>query len=550
MDALARARAAFDRGAWSDAFAEFTEADAASPLGPTDLERLANVAHLLGRAAELDAVGLRAHQGYVDSGDAEGAARSAFWIGFGASTNGEGARGAGWLARAKRLLDDAGRDSVVYGYLLLPQGIGKTSAADPLAGQAAFESALEIARRFGDASLAAFARMGVGRSLIKRGQTDEGMALLDEVMAAVASGEVVPGIVGSVYCSIIDACHEVFDLHRAQEWTDALGDWCESQPEVVPFRGQCLTRRAELMQFHGAWPDALDEARRACEWLGDPPGNRAVGPALYRCAELHRLRGAFADAEASYRAASDAGRNPHPGLALLWLAQGKTVAAVGAIRRVLGEQQPARQRAEVLEAAIRILLSSQDREAAHRAADELCALASHVRAPYLVAAAAQGAGAVLLAEGKPEDALIELRRAWDVWQDLGAPFEAAHTRILIARAHRALGDAETAALELEAARRALTTLGTSGDAIEPDHPAPVAVEADQPLTDREREVLRLVASGKTNRAIAEALGISEKTVARHVSNIFLKLDLSTRSAATAYAYEHRLLKATPTATPT
>lgn len=545
-DALARAGAAFDRSAWSEAFAAFIEADAASPLRPRDLERLAGVAHLLGRNAERDAAGLRAHQGYADSGDVEGAARSAFWLGFGGVVPGESARDAGWLARAKRMLDDAGRDSVVYGYLLMPQGMGKTRMSDPAGGQADFEIALDIARRFGDASLAAFARNGIGRSLIRRGQVDDGLALLDEVMAAVASGEVIPGIVGAVYCSVIDGCHEVFDLRRAQEWTDVLSEWCVRHPDVVPFRGQCLTRRAEIMQLHGAWPDALDEARRACEWLGDPPGNRAVGPALYRCAELHRLRGEFSEAQAAYRAASDVGRNPHPGLALLWLAQGKTDAAVGAIRRLLGEPQPARQRAEVLEAAIRILLSARDPGAARRASDELSTLAAALRAPYLCAAAAQGAGSVLLAEGKPSDALAQLREAWNAWQDLGAPFEAARTRLLIGRAHRALGDEETAALELEAARRALATLGAAAEVVEPDRPVSPARAPDEPLTEREREVLRLIASGKTNRAIATALGISEKTVARHVSNIFLKLDLSSRSAATAYAYEHRLLKATST----
>ncbi|HEY4305443.1 MAG TPA: LuxR C-terminal-related transcriptional regulator [Gemmatimonadaceae bacterium] len=545
-DALTRARAAFDRCAWSDAFVAFTEADAALSLAPDDLERGASVAHLLGRSADRDSLELRAHQGYLDRADVESAARCAFWVGFSGVMEGDVARGSGWLARAKRLLDDAERDSVIRGYLLMPQGIMKSMSNDAVAGRALFEEALSIARRFGDTTLAGFARNGIGRAMVRLGQVDEGLTLLDEVMAAIAAGEVGTQIVGNIYCNMIEACLEVFDLRRAQEWTDVLSEWCASQPDIVPFRGHCLTRRAEIMQLHGAWPDALEEARRACEYLTDPPGQRAAGPALYRCAELHRLRGSFVEAEAAYRAASDVGRNPHPGLALLWLAQGKSDAALGAVRRMLVEVQLPRQRAEVLEASIRILLSVGDCEAARQSATELAEIATTLGAPYLLAAAAQGAGSVLLAEGRASEALGELRTAWNAWQDLGAPFEAARTRVLIAHAAHALGDEETSVIELEAARRALTTLGAAAELIDAPGKALKQTEPDEALTEREREVLRLVATGKTNRAIASALGISEKTVARHVSNIFLKLDLSSRSAATAYAYERRLLKATST----
>jgi DNA-binding CsgD family transcriptional regulator len=542
-DALARARSAIDRQAWSEAFAQYTAADAATPLEPADLERFANTANLLGRTAEREALGVRAHHGYADRGNAECAARCAFWLGFELVMTGDTARGGGWLARAKRLLDDAGCDTVVYGYLLMPEGIRRVYTDGAAEACLTFEKALGIGRRFGDTTLITFARNGMGRALIKLGRSAEGVALLDEVMVAVTASEIPPVVVGAVYCSVIEGCHEIFDMRRAQEWTDALARWCAAQPDIVPFRGQCMVRRAEMMQLHGAWPGALDEARRACEWLSDPPGQPAARSAFYRCAELHRLRGAFAEAEAAYRLASDAGRQPHPGLALLWLAQGRTDAAVAAIRRLLRERQDGRMRAQVLEASIEILLETNDVKAARAAAAELAEFAIAVGAPYLTATAAHGTGAVLLADGQPEAALVELRAAWNGWRELGAPFEAARTRVLIALAHRALGDDDTSALELDAARHVFDELGAATELTRAFavSASPARAQGGE-LTERELDVLELVATGKTNRGIATVLGISEKTVARHVSNIFTKLDLSSRSAATAYAYQHKLLK--------
>ena len=531
-------------------------------MDPVDLERFAQTAHMLNRGAERDKLAIRAHQAFLERKDIEGGARAAFWLGFGLTMNGDVARGSGWLNRAERLLDEGEIDSVLRGYLLLPRAI-LGLGSDPAESSALFERSLEVARRFNDRTLLAFARMGLGRSTIRLNRIGEGIGLLDEVMISVTSGEVSHVQTGVIYCSVIDACHEVFDLRRAQEWTDALAHWCESQPELTAFQGACRVNRAALLQLYGAWGDALDETRLACEWLTDPPGQPAAGNAFYRTGELNRLRGAFAEAEAAYRLANDRGRDPHPGLALLWLAQRRESDAVAVIQRLLEQRQGPRMRVPLLEAAVDVMLAVGQVEAARAAATELNVFAEQYRAPYLLATAARARGAVALASDDPRTALAELRAALSSWRTLGAPFDAAKTRILIALASRAIGDGATAEIEADAARRALIELGATPDVARVEALFGASAESRRrggrpDLTGRESEVLALIAAGKTNRAIAGALAISEKTVARHVSNIFVKLDLTNRSAATAYAYEHKLTRPasyieipiSPTRTPT
>jgi DNA-binding CsgD family transcriptional regulator len=539
-DALSLGREAFERQAWAEACSLLSTADSEESLDPEDLECLATVAYLVGNDAAWSEVWGRAHQQFRDRGDAAGAVRCAFWLAFGFMNTGEMARAGGWLARAQRVIDERQLDCAECGYLLLPAAI-ESCDGDPATSYAAFSRAAEIGARFGDPDLVALARHGQGRALIRLGEATKGMALLDEVLVAVTAGELSPIVTGDIYCGVIEACHETFDMRRAQEWTSALTRWCESQPDVVPFRGQCLVYRAAIMQLRGEWSEALEEAVHACKRLSEPVPHPAAGAAYYQRAEIHRLRGEFAEAEESYRQADTYGRDAQPGLAQLRLAQGQTDVAAASIRRVLDEAHDLLTRSSVLGASVEIMLAASDLAAARAAADELSDIAHEFGSPFLLATSAHMTGAVLFVERDYRAAINTLRKAYGAWRELEAPHEAARTRVLIGLVCRQLGDPDTAALEFQAARHTFEGLGAAPDLVRLAKLSQTAPEDAAGLTPRELDILRLVATGKTNRAIGDELVISEKTVARHVSNIFAKLELSSRAAATAYAYEHDLI---------
>jgi DNA-binding CsgD family transcriptional regulator len=544
--ALARGRELIECQEWEGAHAALSVADKESALEPDDLARLANAAQLLGLESEAAALLSRAHAGYLERADRRRAARCAYWLIIPMLFRGEMAQAGGWIARTQRLLDAEEAECAEHGYLLCAIAIRSVRENDFSSAHERFVEAAAIGERARDADLIAQARLGEGRTLIKLGETARGAALLDEVMASVTAGAVSPLISGVVYCSVLEACQELYDFRRAQEWSDAMTAWCARQPDGLGFRGQCLVHRAELMQLHGAWSEAREEAERARDRFMRPPPQRAIALAYYRIAELHRLRGDLAAAEEAYRQASQAGLDPQPGLALLRFAQGQLSVARTAIARALGEAREVQRRARLLPAFIEISIAACEVSQARAGADELAALAAARKAPALLAAAAHALGEVMLAESDARGALVALREAYAIWRRLEAPYEAARARALIARACRALGDADTAAMELDCARDAFAELGAAHDLARVEALARVESRDDAAsgLTPRETEVLRLVATGKTNRAIAAALGISEKTIARHISNIFMKLGLANRAAATAYAYENGILGAT------
>jgi DNA-binding CsgD family transcriptional regulator len=537
-DRLEHGRAAYLERRWLDAHGSLT---AAEPLAAEDLERLATAAYMLGRDDEYVEALERAHRAYLSRGDELRAARCAFWIGINLGIRGELGRATGWAARARRLVERVGRDCTERGFLALQRMLEHEAAGDYDAALAAGADAMAVGERFADADLFALAAQDRGILLIKHGRVEEGLALLDEAMVTVTADELSPIVNGFVYCGVILGCQAAYEPRRAQEWTAALTRWCEQQPDMVSFTGTCLVHRAEIMQLHGAWRDALEEARRAHERCALASNAAAAAEAFYRQGEVHRLQGAFAAADVSYGNARRGGREPQPGVALLRLAQGRSAAAAAAIGRMLHETSDPSTRAALLPAAVEILLAIGDLDAAARASRELERIAERWAGGMMGAIAAYARGSVDLATGDARAALVALRRAWHAWRELEAPYEEARARVLLGQACAALGDLETAESELAAAREAFTRLGAAPDIARVDAVARPAPETHG-LTTRELQVLRLVAVGNSNKQISAALVISEHTVARHLQNIFAKLGVSSRTAASAYAFAHDLVE--------
>jgi DNA-binding CsgD family transcriptional regulator/tetratricopeptide (TPR) repeat protein len=530
-------RRAFDAQDWAEAR---TRLAAAELSDPEDLERLAVAAYLVGHDDESRAALERACRVAEQSGDRDRAARSAVWLGLTLFLQGEAARAGGWLARAERMMHDTGRSCAARGLMLVPRFLEVLSGGDGLAAEAVAEEIIEIGTRCDDRDVVAFGLLCHGEALLARTEITRGMKLFDEAMVSVTTGEISPIVTGIIYCAVIESCMRVFDLRRAAEWTRALHAWCEAQPDLVPYRGQCLVHRSQVLQAHGTWDDSLAEALRARQQLSAPV-HPALGLACYQQGELLRLRGEFPGAERAYRAAAEHGYEPAPGLALLRLAEGNIDAARAAITRLVAEQAEPFGRAVMLGAAVDILLAANDVRAASEAASELREIATGSRIPFFDALAAYARGCSLLADGDAPAALPALRHAYASWNDAALVYEAARARVQVARACDALGDEDTARIELDAARGVFARLGAQPDVSRIDAlTAPAASRTAGGLTDREVQVLRLVAMGKTNRAIAAELVISEHTVARHIQNIFRKLDLPSRAAATAYAFEHGL----------
>lgn len=546
MDHVGEGRSAFASDSWAETCRHLERADADQPLSLDDLERLAVATYLVGREEDSTRVWARAFHMARDAGDPKRAVRSAFWVAFVLLNRGDLAGGNGWTARARRLLSDEAEEIEAAGRVAYLEALHAVFTGDADTAKEAFARAIEAGDSCGDTDLATLARLGLGRALIRLVRHDKGLSFLDEAMVAVREREVSPLVVGDSYCTAIDGCRETFDLRRARRWTEELSAWCDRHVDLVAFRGLCLLHRAEILQLGGEWPAALDEARHAEEYVGRPSGHLARGAACYQRGELHRLRGEFDDARDAYEQARQHGRDPQPGLALLWLAEDRLEASVAAIQRKLTEARSAISRSRLLPASVEVFLADGESEAAREVCDELGEIARAFNSRLLQAHGAYCEGAVDLADGKLELALGALRHALEEWQDLDVPYEAARTRVLIARACRQLGDHDTATSEVEAARMTFLQLGAAADIASLDKPAddrdPLEPKAEEfGLTGRELEVLRHLASGRTNRAIAEELFISERTVDRHVSNILTKLRVSSRTAATAYAYDHDLV---------
>jgi DNA-binding CsgD family transcriptional regulator/tetratricopeptide (TPR) repeat protein len=535
-------RRSFKGNSWSQTYALLLNADREKPLESDSIYTLALAAYLTGKDSESVDLLTRAHHQFLTEGNVGRALHCGFWIGMQLMFKGESGRSSGWFARAKRLMEDFQHDCVEKGLLLIPEGLRSLNEGDPDKAYLTFQQAADMGSSFNDPDLNTLSLLGRGQALIQMGKISDGVTMLDEAMVAVESDKIYPIVVGIVYCAVIETCQQIYDLSRAKEWTALLSHWCESQPDLVPFRGQCLIRRSQIMHLHGAWPEALDEMQRACEFLSQPPGGRAAGEAYYQLAEFYLLRGEIAHAELAYSEANKWGRKPQPGLSKLRLAQNQSDAAKVSIQIALDEAKNLLSRIGILPAYIEIMLTAGYKQEAHYAADELSIIAEKCNAPFIHAISAYSQGSVLLAEEDACSALKVLRKAWVLWNELDAPYEAARVRLLIGLAYRKEGDEDSASMEWTAAQWVFQELKAIPDYKRANALIKCKSGCDvKGLTLRELQVVRLVAEGDTNKSISTKLFISERTVERHVSNIFNKLGVNSRTAATAYAFNHKLL---------
>jgi ATP/maltotriose-dependent transcriptional regulator MalT len=536
---LERGRAAYERREWADAHAALSAAARRAPLGAADTERLAWAGGYLAHDDQLISGLERALELFCEAGEPERGAHCAFWIGSRLVNLGEPGRASAYFARAERLVLEVGKPCAMEGYLLLPLATRKLLSNELEEAERLATRAISIAQSFRDRSLEALSQCMLGRVLLRKGEVERGIAALDMSVLTASSEMAAPIIAGFVLCSAIANASRVYALERTREWTTALTRFCDAQPQLVQFNSTCLVHCSEVHQASGDWQRALADAERASDVLPKPPVRPCPhGPALYQRAELRRARGDFAEAEELYRAASDQGSDPQPGLALLRLSQGKRDIAVVAMRRVLAATTDAQSRIRLLPAGVEIFLADGKTEEATPLVEELQRGAALLQTDALRAMAAHARGSLALAEGHADAALSPLRQAFELWHELGAPYLAARVRGELFQAYRVLGDAEGAELERRAAAAVFERIGARPDLAKLE----LAPAGERPggLSTRELTVLKLVAEGKTNKVIAAELSLSEKTVDRHVSNIFAKLDVSSRAAATAYAYQHGL----------
>jgi DNA-binding CsgD family transcriptional regulator len=538
---LDEGRRLFDVGQWRRCVEQLAAVDADEPLDGEGLLLLGQAAFLIGAEEQSASALTRAYQWHLDAGDFAAAARSAAWSALTLESTGELVRARAWVARGRALVEEHHLGGSAGAWI-------RAQEAHELLSEQRVDEALRAARegeRLGlasrDADAVVLSRLTVAFAFLVRGERAACIRMCDEIMLSVSSDETSAAVVGICYCLAVAACMHVRDVLRARAWTATLDRWCAARPDLVPYRGTCLVHRAQMSALGGNWTVALDEAAAAQRLLR----GSAAGQAAYQLGELHRLLGDGAAAEDAYRRANALGVQPEPGLSRLRIAQGRAEVAVRTLQRLSGEPRPPEDRAEFLAAQVEAELAAGDVDAASATAGELRGIAGALGTPLVDGLADQAEGASLLAAGQPDAALDVLRLAQRCWTELDLPHACAQTRVLAGGCLRALGDEAAADLEFEAARECFERLGAAPDLARADRLAATGPRPDGrragPLTDREVEVVRLVAAGHTNRAIAGVLCLSEKTVARHLANVYAKLDLPSRAAATAYAYDHGLV---------
>jgi DNA-binding CsgD family transcriptional regulator len=540
-DPLAEARKAIARADWQgalDAGGDVT-AFAGDSLSLAEHDAiLAEALWWLGRLDECIARRAAAYRTYEELGERRQAGQCAVWLYEHYCFKAQPAIASGWLQRARRALDGDPECSE-HGALALREaeaahGRGQLDQAAVVARQT-----VDLARRLESTDLEAEALQTLARVLIDLGRVQEGLAHFDEAMLFAIEGRLGPYSTGKVYCSLISACEELGDLSRAAEWTDATSRWACDHPFAV-FPGICRVHRASALSWRGQLALAETEATKACAELVTIHLPNA-GAAFAEVGDIRRRLGDLVGAEAAFAKSEELCGRTCPGVALLRLAQGHTDAAVRIITGCLRDAAWNRlARARMLPAHVQISIAAGDLATAKTSADELDAIAVEVDTTLFHAFALLARGRVLLAEQDHSGAAVRLRDALALWKALGVPYEVASTATLLGHALRQGGDDEAARASFTAAGALFEEIGARLDARLTRDFHSVA-RAPAGLTAREVDVLQLLAAGHTNKDIASHLFLSQKTVSRHLSNIFAKLGVSSRSGATAFAFEHHVV---------
>jgi ATP/maltotriose-dependent transcriptional regulator MalT len=529
------AREALDAHDWATAFDVLTKLSESSTPSADEAYSLGQAAWWLGRMdVAMDAY-QRAHQEFVASGRTDAAVMTAVYLSYSHANKGDFAMAAAWHARAARLAHKI-PDSPAAGYLGIVECGAAYHSGDLEGCLARAELVTKIGEDRTDPTLVAWGLHWQGLALIRQGHIDRGWTLVDEAMLDITLRQMEPLWAGFLHCNTIRLCDELGDPGRGWRWVEVTERWLEKGPTGPLYSGICRMFKASILRERGIWPEAEREARRVCDDLATLHMS-SESRAYYELGEIKRLGGDFSDAEALFRQAQEMAFDPQPGLARLRLAQGALDAASGLIRRALDEASDRLARVRLLPDFVVIALARGDIESALSAAEELDEIATVYRSPGLMASAMWARAAVLLAQLDAGAALATFREAARLSTDLGSPYRVALARRGAGEALRGLGDEDSARIELEAARAIFDRLGAGPDA---EQTASLLGRRAHPsgLSDREVEVLRNVASGRSNKEIAADLGISEHTVARHMSNIFAKIGVSSRTSAVAYALRH------------
>jgi len=541
-DRLAEARDAHRRREWSAAYDALSGLRRTGPLDGDDLAALSDAAWWLGLIRQSLEACEEGHDRFLADGRLDRAAMLAIEAGFSWSLRGEPEIGAGWVSRARRLL--AGQPTgTAQAMLMWMDARARAEAGDVEGALHDCDRLRTLGGELGEPVVGCLALALEGSLVVLGGDTARGFELLDEAMLPALAGRIPPDFAGNLYCQMLSVCHEVGDVPRARRWTEATQRWTDTFTSAAMFVGVCRVHRSQLLRLSGEWAAAEREAAAANHELAEL-NVEAVGEARYELGETHRLRGDLDGARAWYAAAAELGRSPEPGVSLVLLESGRHDEALAGVQQALLEEGEPCRRARLLAAHVEIAVEAGRADLAEDPALELEALAHRFGTPGLRAWAGQARGTALLGADDPEGALPHLRVALFEYDAMGAAYDAATCRALLGKAFGALGDDRAAHVETEAGRRAFEDLGaTPRVAWLTRLTAGVAGPTTLPggLTERETQILALVAEGSSNREVARRLVISEKTVARHLANVYLKLGVGSRTAASAWAHRQGLV---------